>query len=71
MKDNEVTMWVARDKNDDLYLYRDKPRKDSRLERWMDEVDYCVFFIDPDLFPSVKWEDAEPTEVVLTLKNRV
>lgn len=23
----------------------------------------------PHLFPSVKWEDAEPTEVVLTLKK--
>lgn len=62
-------MWVARDKNEDLYLHINKPYKYSLLGEWRD-VDNCgVLLIYPDFFPSVKWEDDEPTEVVLTLKK--
>lgn len=69
MDKNRVTMWVARDKNEDLYLHRNKPYKYGLLGEWRNVDDCGVFFINPDLFPSVKWEDAEPTEVVLTLKK--
>lgn len=69
MDENQVTMWVARDKNEDLYLHRNKPYKHSLLGEWRDVDDCGVLLIDPGLFPSVKWEDVEPTEVVLMLKN--
>lgn len=51
-----VRMWVARDKDNQLYLYRDKPTKGMASDT-----------IDSDLFPSVKWEDKEPTRVTVRL----
>ena len=68
MDKNQVTMWVARDKNGRLYMHDAKPAKFSRV--WADMnlgTKYCP--LSSDLFPSVKWEDAEPTEVVLKLNK--
>lgn len=68
MDKNQVTMWVVRDKDGRLYMYDAKPAKFSKI--WADMnlgTRYCSLL--PDFFPSVKWEDAEPTEVVLTLKK--
>lgn len=68
MDKNQVTMWVVRDKNGLLCLYRDKPYKDEFFELWDSPITSPIA-LNPNLFPSVKWEDAEPTEVVLTLKK--
>lgn len=67
MDKNQVTMWVARDKNCTLCLYKNKPFKDDLYELW--DGSESPIILNPYIFPSVKWEDAEPTEVVLTLKN--
>lgn len=53
-----VRMWIARDKNDCLFLYKSKPRETAYLD---------ALILDPDLFPSVKWEDNEPTKVIIRL----
>ena len=34
---------------------------------WENEVYAEIFRLDSSLFPSVKWEDAEPTEAYITL----
>ena len=67
MDKNQVTIWVARDKNGVLCLYKSKPFKDVLYELWDSSRNPTI--LNPDLFPSVKWEDDEPTEVVLTLKK--
>lgn len=46
-----VRMWVARDKNDCLFLYKSKPIKNLELNS----------------LQSVKWEDNEPTRVIIRL----
>ena len=46
-------MYIARDKDGDLYLYKKQPVKYS----------------ESSLFPEVKWEDEEPTEVELVKKE--
>lgn len=70
-------MWIARDKNNTLRLFRVKPFKLSEgvdkptLEVWDtdDDADYeCM--LDSSLFPNIKWEN-EPMEVELTYKNCV
>ena len=63
-----VRMWVARDKDNELYLYRDKPikRTDNIISKWI-TTSFNVIHIDSDLFPSVKWEDKEPTRVTIRL----
>ena len=55
-------MYVARDKDGDLWLYEKKPLKQP--EHWV-----CVSgdfqILDLNLFPEVKWSDKEPRELVL------
>lgn len=60
-------MWVARDKDNSLYLYDTKPKK-HRNNAWDSDGDGIVH-IDDNLFPEVKWEDDEPLEVDIIPKN--
>ena len=62
----EWVNWLARDKNDGLYGYREKPVKcwevwgtDSDTDDFEEDV---VLFIteDPNHYPEVKWSDEEP-----------
>lgn len=58
--------WVARDYDGSLYMYSDKPKKKSYF--WhAPKVGYML--LDDSLFPEVKWEDEEPTEITLTVKK--
>lgn len=58
-------MWVARDEDGILCFYNTKPRKEET--RW--NSNYTAVVIDCKLFPDVKWEDEEPTEVDIIPKN--
>lgn len=63
--------WVARDWNNDLYLYKTKPTKSEKV--WVansiDEFyhltfDSYVYSLDWDnLFCNIKWSDEEPTRL--------
>ena len=62
-----IQAWIARDKDDTLWLYLSEPIK-ARTQ-WV-----CSFgstsphLINEVNFPNVKWEDEEPTEVEVTIK---
>ena len=59
--------WVARDMDDDLFLYRNKPGKSNAY--WIDErgdIDLTVY---NHLFPFVKEEDDEPWEIAKLLER--
>ena len=60
-------MYVARDKNGLLFIYRHKLFKGR--ETWIDNPQdtgfYDVRYIPKDCFPEVKWEDEEPRELIL------
>lgn len=67
-------MWVARDKDECLWLYIDKPIRSQTQIWWeVDTInsllrdDDCME-IDGDLFPDLSWED-EPIEVDLVRKE--
>ncbi|PNX50619.1 MAG: hypothetical protein BV456_06130, partial [Thermoplasmata archaeon M8B2D] len=51
--------WIARDKNERLYIYESKPFKDEA--RYKSYDNYIYFEIFDSLFQSIKWEDDEPT----------
>lgn len=55
-------MWIARDKDGDLWLYEKKPLKQP--EYWEYVSGDCQI-LDINLFPEVKWSDPEPRELVL------
>lgn len=62
-------VWIARDSNDLLFLYNAKPFKHLREWRYSVNNYTCgVLPIDKELFPFVKWEDEEPTEVIVRIK---
>lgn len=61
-------MWVARDSSGKLYLYKKRPYKliGIGLHAW-GSGNAGAMKIDPELFPDVKWEDEEPTQVTLRI----
>lgn len=57
-------MWIARDKNGELYLYKEKPTK--FLNVWCSYGDEeLVSLVDKSFFSEVQWSDPEPRELVL------
>lgn len=59
-------LWVARDKDNCLYLYDDKPLKGEGVWNVSENsLTYTYFKLNPAFFPNVKWEDEEPLAVVL------
>ncbi|OUP37237.1 hypothetical protein [Bacteroides sp. An19] len=57
-------MWIARDKNGELWLHKEKTIK--TYDQWssMGDVE-LVSLVDKSIFSEVKWEDEEPRELVL------
>ena len=62
--ENKVKVWLARGNSGELFLSSERPYKMENY--WGSEV-YTE--LDSSLFPSVKWEDDEPTEAYITLAN--
>lgn len=60
--ENKVKVWIARDKDGELYAYSDIP---VRFTRFWSQAPYIT--LGKPIFPSVKWEDDEPTEAYITL----
>ena len=59
--ENKVKVWLARDEGGYAFIHFKKPHK--KLGEWLSSG-YGAF--DKE-FPSVKWEDDEPTEAYITL----
>jgi hypothetical protein len=58
-------MYLARDKNNDLYLFNELPRRGN--ECWWAEsgVDGTYLKLDKNLYPTITW-DSPPLQVSLT-----
>lgn len=63
--ESKVKVWLARDKDGELYVYPNIPLKDEYI--WTQAPDINSMLLESDKFPSVKWEDDEPTEAYITL----
>jgi hypothetical protein len=61
-------MFIARDKNNDLYLFAEFPRKGT--ECWWAEsgLDGTYLRLDKSLYPEITW-DSEPLPVRLELER--
>ena len=63
-------MWLARDKDDNLFLYIGSIPIKNRLDNvWIAQelLVTGIVQLDKDLFPEVKWSDEEPTKVKLVI----
>lgn len=68
--ENKLKVWIARDEDGKLYIYFIHPFKGKtewRLPNFHNEDCVGAKRINSDIFPSVKWEDTEPTEAYITL----
>ena len=64
--ENKVKVWIARDKDGDLFVYSSAPFKRECI--WSPQSpNINTMVLRSDKFPSVKWEDDEPTEAYITL----
>lgn len=63
--ENKVKVWIARDKDGKLFAYSERPNK--LITYWWGNAYFLSIELDSSLFPSVKWEDDEPTEAYITL----
>lgn len=64
-------MYLARDKNRDLYLFNERPQRGK--ECWWAEagVDGTYLKLDKSLYPEVDWEsDPLPVSLVVETANR-
>ena len=72
---NKVHFYVARDENDELFLYIGKPFRG--IEKFHEYQNGCIitgdnnfynFGLNKDDYVNLKWED-EPVEVFLNMEN--
>lgn len=61
----QAKVWLARDKDNRLFAYSYIPNKEKDI--WKLEGNYVCMELSFRKFPSVKWEDDEPTEAYITL----
>ena len=66
--EKKITAWIARDELDDkIVLHLHKPNSMLKSQGMWHSLNVPKV-LDKDIFPEVKWEDEEPTEVELTIK---
>ena len=63
--ENKVKVWLARDKDNRLFAFSERPNKEKDI--WKLEGNSVCMELSFREFPSVKWEDDEPTEAYITL----
>lgn len=66
--DTVISGWVARDKDNNLFIYSDKPKRvyDGEFSRW---EGLCLDAISNSLFPDLIW-DNDPIEAELIIKRK-
>ena len=60
--EDKVRVWLARDKSGSIFAFSERPNKYKCYWAFAPSMQ-----LDSSLFPSVKWEDDEPTEAYITL----
>ena len=63
--ENKVKVWIARDECGGLFAFSNIPLKKRNI--WSPSTGINIMQLKSDKFPSVKWEDDEPTEAYITL----
>lgn len=61
--ENKAKVWIARDKNGELWVYPNIPFRDGDM--WF--CDAPIISVDSSSFPNIKWEDDKPAEAYISL----
>lgn len=70
--DTVISGWVARDEDGSLTLFygSDKPSKKNNDDYWSAVFGNTLEYLPQEMFPDIKWEDAEPTKVEIIIKRK-
>lgn len=60
--ENKVKVWIARGKTGSIFAFSERPDKCKSYWAFAPSMQ-----LDNSIFPSVQWEDDEPTEAYITL----
>lgn len=63
--ENKLKVWITRDEDGVLYAFTSIPSKKKNI--WLPHGGINLMELKSNKFPSVKWEDDEPTEAYITL----
>lgn len=71
-EDTVIQGWVARDEDGTLTLFygSDKPSKKDNDDYWSAVFGNTLEYLPQEMFPDVKWEDVEPTQIELIIKRK-
>lgn len=62
-------MWIARNKNGNLYIHEHMPIKDEKWEVWDSIGETYKLEIGWSAFDDIKWENEYPTKIILKQKT--
>ena len=62
--------FIARDLNGELFLCTPNPPIKERTQWILSSASDKTCIMDDSLFPEVKWEDKEPTEINIEIVNK-
>lgn len=70
--DTVIQGWVARDEDNTLTLFygSNKPSKEDGDDYWSAVFGNTLEYLPQEMFPDIKWEDAEPTKVEIIIKRK-
>lgn len=57
-KERGVTVWIARDKNGELYLYKSEPWRCKEDKNGHFDCDEMLLPMDEDMYPEITWENS-------------
>ncbi len=57
-KERGLTVWIARDKNGELYLYKSKPWRCKEDTNGHFDCDEILLPMDEDMYPEITWENS-------------
>lgn len=57
-KERGLSVWIARDKNGELYLYKSKPWRCKEDTNGHFDCDEILLPIDEDMYPEITWENS-------------
>ena len=60
---NDKWKWIARDGDDYLWGYEDRPKRLEGAQTWDDLKSGYYAFLGTDLFQFIQWEDEEPYSI--------